>query len=135
MPPLRAMPLWARQMGLMDYRSVLVWESAQEVGEVGIGDRLCLRVVDTGAHKTVMNTTMAQHLGLEWEPAEKGNFGQYSVAGGQLLSYVGRLKHPVQLWFGEGVSYTLSGVCLIDHPNPIFFLGHDLLCSGRAPHE
>lgn len=82
MPLLDAMPLWACQMGFMDFHSVLVWDSAQEVVEVGVGDRLCLGVVDTGAHQTVMNTAMAQHLGLEWEPADKGNFGQYSVAGG-----------------------------------------------------
>ena len=101
MPPLRAMPLWACQMGLMDYRSVLVWDSAQEVVEVGVGYRLCLRVVGIGAHQTVMNMSMAQHLGLEWEPADKGNFGQYSVAGGRLLSYVGCLKHPVLALLAE----------------------------------
>ena len=69
-------------MGLSDYRSLLVWDSAQEVVKVGVGDRLYLGVVDTGAHQTVMNTAMAQYLGLEWEPADKGNFGQHSVAGG-----------------------------------------------------
>ena len=82
MPPLRAMPLWVHQMGLMDYHLVLVWDSAQEVVEVEVGDRLCLGVEDTGVHQTVMNMAMAQHLGLEWEPVDKGNFGQHYVAGG-----------------------------------------------------
>ena len=116
-------------------QSVQVWDLAQEVVEVGVGDRLCLGLVDTGAHQTVMNTATVQHVGLEWEPADKGIFGQYSVVGRQLLSYIGRLKHLVQLQFGEGVSCTLSGVCLIDHPNPIFLIGHDVLCSGCAPHK
>ena len=110
MPLLRAMPLWACQMGLADHHSLLVWDSGQEVVELGVGDKLSHGVVDTGANQTVMNTAMAQHLGLKWEPADKGKFGQYSVAGGQLLSYVGPLKHLVQLRFGEGVSYNFWSV-------------------------
>ena len=82
MPLLRAMPLWERQMGLVDHCLLLVWDLAQEVVKVGVGDKLCLGVVDTCAHQTVMNMVMAQHLGLKWEPADNGKFDQYSVAGG-----------------------------------------------------
>ena len=69
-------------MSLVGHRLLLVWDLAQEVVKVGVGDKLCLGVVDTCAHQTVINMAMMQHLGRKWEPADKGNFGQYSVAGG-----------------------------------------------------
>ena len=44
------MPLWASQLGLEDKRHTLVWDSSQEVIELGVDRQLMLGVVDTGAH-------------------------------------------------------------------------------------
>ena len=86
-------------------------------------------MVDSGAHQTIMSTSMARALGLPITPDT--NCGQYSVAGGTLLSYAGYVSGVVDLQFGEGVAFRISGLRLVANEHPLFLLGKDVLQGGR----
>ena len=68
-------------------------------------------MVDSGAHQMIMSTSMARALRLPITPDT--NCGQYSVAGGMLLSYAGYVSGVVDLQFGEGVAFRISGLRLV----------------------
>ena len=51
------------------------------------------------------------------------------------MAYAGRVAQPVTLNFGEGVSYCIAGLRLIEHAHPLLLIGHDVLCGGRPAHE
>jgi predicted aspartyl protease len=55
-------PKWAQQMA--DKRNLLKWDHSQYVGYLGINDRLVCCIVDTGAHRTIIDSAMARELGL-----------------------------------------------------------------------
>ena len=99
---------------------MLVWDSGQPIIEVGVGNKLSLAVVDSGAHMTVASTSLAAALGLQ--PAPPAHCGHYSVAGGQLLAYAGYVPGPVQISFGDGVTFRISGLRLVEHQHPLLLL-------------
>ena len=68
-------------------------------------------MVDSGAHQTIMSTSLARALGLPITPDT--NCGQSLVAGGALFSYVGYVSGVVDLQFGEGVTFRISGLRLV----------------------
>ena len=125
MPTLRPMPDWAVKMGLRDARRALIWDSGQPVIELGVGASLAFAIVDSGAHQTIMSSSMAQALGLH--TTADLNCGRYLVAGGKLLSYVGYVTGLLELNFGEGVTFRVSGVWLVDNKEPLFLLGKDVM--------
>lgn len=86
-------------------------------------------VVDSGAHQMIMSTSMACALGLSITPDT--NCGQYLVAGGTLLSYVGYVSGVVDLQFGEGVAFRISGLQLVTNDHPLFLLSKDVLQGSR----
>ena len=49
------------------------------------------------------------------------------MAGGKLLSYVGYVTGFLELNFGEGVTFRISGVRLVDNEAPLFLLGKDVM--------
>ena len=56
-------PEWAAH--LQDLRHLLRFDATQYVVPLGINGRLVLAIVDTGAHRTVICTAMAEALGLQ----------------------------------------------------------------------
>ena len=122
---LRPMTDWAVKMGLRDARHALIWDSRQPVIELGVGTSLAFAIVDSAAHQTIMSSLMAQALGLHI--TADLNCGRYLVAGGKLLSYVGYVTGLLELNFGEGVTFRVSGVRLVDNKEPLFLLGKDVM--------
>jgi hypothetical protein len=51
---LGALPAWASS--LADMRHVLRWDESQYIGYVGINGKLTCCIVDTGAHRTIIDT-------------------------------------------------------------------------------
>lgn len=47
-------PSWAR--GLEDRRHLLRWDDSQYIGTLGVNGKLVCCIVDTGAHRTVIDT-------------------------------------------------------------------------------
>ena len=105
---LRPMTDWAVKMGLRDARHALIWDSRQPVIKLGVGTSLAFAIVDSAAHQTIMSSLMAQALGLHI--TADLNCGRYSVAGGKLISYIGYVTGLLELNFGEGVTFRVSGV-------------------------
>ena len=78
---------------------------------------------------------MVTALGMDVYMAQGGNCGKYSVAGGPLLDYAGRVLKPVFLRFGEGVAYSVTGLRLIHHTHPLMLIRHDVLKSDRPENQ
>ena len=116
---------WAVKMGLRDARRALIWDSGQPVIELGVGTSLAFAIVDSGAHQTILSSSMVQALSLHITAYL--NCGRYSVAGGKLLSYIGYVTGLLELNFGKGVTFTVSGVQLVDNKEQLFLLGKDVM--------
>ena len=56
------MPEWAKTMD--NLRGELRFDDTQYVCPIAVGGKLTLCIVDTGAHRTVLDSSMAQLLGL-----------------------------------------------------------------------
>lgn len=70
-------PEWAAKME--DKRDLLRWDNSQYVGHLGVNNSLIYCIVDTGAHRTVIDTKMAAALKL---PVSSGHScGRFSVPG------------------------------------------------------
>ena len=45
--------------------------------------------------------------------------------------YAGVMEAGFEIWLGEHVSFTLTGMRVINHPFALFLLGADILYGGR----
>ena len=82
-----------------------------------------------------MDVVMVTTLGLKVYIARNGDRGKYSLVGGPLLDYAGKVDTPVVLCFGEGVTYSVTGLHLIQHKHPFMLIGHDVLKSGQPENQ
>ncbi len=125
-PPL---PMWAAHME--DLRGELRFDSTQYVVPIAIGGKVTLAIVDTGAHRTVMDTKMAAVLGLQVRRAPS-NYGRFSVPGSDAVhAYVGVLAGETVLQLSGRVLARVNNLRVIEHPRPFFLLGADILRGGR----
>ena len=98
-----------------------------------VNNRLGLAIADSGAYQTVMDHQMAQAFGLCVHHAVNDDCGRYSVPGsGVEHDYAGVVEASFVLKLGEFVSFTLTGMRIIDHPFALFLLGADIMCGGHA---
>jgi predicted aspartyl protease len=64
---------------------------------LGVGNKLILAIIDTGAHRTVIDTKMASRLGLKVQ-SEGINCGKFSVPGSDAVhSYAGIIEGETKL--------------------------------------
>ena len=88
-------PAWAK--GLIDARHHLRFDATQYVCPVAANGRLILTIVDTGAHRTVIDTAMARVLGLNVSQ-EAGDYGRFSVPGSDAIHrYAGVIEGDTTL--------------------------------------
>lgn len=136
---LQHLPQWAHPRA-RDYRGAVVTTSDQYVVLVelqsrasGSGDSVLLEGIgDTGATRTLLDIATARRIGLPVEVAKGAEFGTYFGPGSAEKPYAGRVAGPVVLNFGREVSLELKELKLIHHPEPLFLIGADVLCGGRA---
>ena len=50
---------------MADLRHLLRWDNSQYIGHLGVNGALVYCIVDSGAHRTVIDTKMAEALGLK----------------------------------------------------------------------
>ena len=124
-------PQWAS--GMADIRIALPFDDTQTVMFVAVNNRLGLAIADSGAYQTVMDHQMAQAFGLCMCYTVNGNCGCYSVPGsGVEHDYARVVEASFVLKLGEFVSYTLTGMRIIDHPFALFLLWANIMCGGRS---
>lgn len=100
--PLKPAPKWAAN--LEDKRSLLRWDSSQYVGHVGINGKLACCIVDTGAHRTIIDSSMARELGLKVK-TENLECGKFSVPGSDAVhSYAGIVEGATVLKLDQGIA-------------------------------
>lgn len=100
--PLGPPPKWAA--GLEDKRALLRWDSSQYVGNVGINGRLVCCIVDTGAHRTIIDSAMARELGLTVK-TDNLECGKFSVPGSDAIhSYAGVVEGATVLKIDQGLA-------------------------------
>ena len=76
---------------------------------------------------------MAQAFDLCMHCTVNGDSGPYSVPGsGVEHDYAGVVEASFVLKLGELVSFTLTGMRIVDHPFALFLLGADIMCGGSA---
>ena len=98
-----------------------------------VNNCLGLAIANSGAYQMVMDHWMAQAFGLCMHCTVNGNCGHYSVPGsGVEHDYAGVVEASFVLKLGEFVSFTLTGMRIIDHPFALFLLGADIMYGGRA---
>jgi hypothetical protein len=124
-------PDWAAQ--LQDRRGELRFDATQYVCPVGVNGRLTLSIVDTGAHRTVLDTRMAALLGLRVRK-EAADCGKFSVPGSDAIhSYAGVVEGETVLQICSKVFAKVTNLRVIEHPHPFFLLGADVLRGWAAP--
>ena len=122
-------PGWAQ--GMVDKRQLLDWDSEQFITQFAVNGKLALGVADTGSCKTLMCERRAAALGLSVERARGNEFGSYKVPGADdVKAYVGVVRGPLELQFGEKVRLTLPHIRVLTHPHPLVLIGSDLLRGG-----
>ena len=109
-------------------RGTLVWDSSQEIIELGVDNKFTLRITVTGAHMTVMDVAMATKLGMKVYMAQNGDYGKYSVAGGLRLDYAGKVEKPVILRFGKGIVLYFPSPAYVSSTTPIRSCSWAMIC-------
>ena len=112
-------------------RRVMPWNSEQFVVEVGLQDAFTTAVIDTGCQRTVIDSVMAQKLGLTIEAAQHDSHGTYIGCGGALKNYKGVVKGPITLRFSAQVCFTFPEIRVFEHTYPLFLIGADILKLGQ----
>ena len=127
-----ALPDWAQ--GMDDVRGELRFDDTQYVCPIAVGGKITLCIVDTGAHRTVLDTRMAQLLGLQLSRAD-ADYGKFSVPGSDAVhSYAGVVAGSTVLQLNGRVMAQVNNLRIISHPRPFFLLGADILRGGRPAH-
>ena len=121
-------PDWAEN--LSDHRSLLRWDMSQYIGSIGINGKLVYCIVDTGAHRTIIDTKMASALGLKVRTDV--TCGKYSVPGSEAVhAYAGIVEGDTDLQISREIRTRVRNLRVIDHPHPFLLLGADVLSGGR----
>jgi hypothetical protein len=121
-------PAWAAD--LSDQRQLLRWDTSQYVGSIGINGKLVYCIVDTGAHRTIIDTKMATALGLKIR--KDVTCGKYSVPGSEAVhAYAGIVEGDTDLQISRDIRTRVRNLRVIDHPHPFLLLGADVLSGGR----
>ena len=101
------------------------------MGPIATGGRVTLAIVDTGAHRTVIDARMAELLGLQ-VTKEAGDVGKFAVPGsGAVNSYAGIVAGETTFQLHDKVLFKVNNLRVINHPHPFFLLGADVLRGGR----
>ena len=97
-----------------------------------INNRLGVAIAVSGAYKMVMDLRMAEAYGLTIRREVNGDCGHYYIPGsGVEHDYAGVVESPFVMQLGERVAFTLTGMCVIEHPFALFLMGADVMCGGR----
>jgi hypothetical protein len=122
-------PKWAENYE--DKRHLLRWDTSQYVGHLGINGKLICCIVDTGAHRTIIDSVMARELGLKVQ-TENLQCGKFSVPGSEAVhSYAGVVEGQTTLKIGDCLAARVENMRVISHPHPFVLLGADVLSGGR----
>jgi hypothetical protein len=88
-------PEWAESF--TDVRRQIKWDETQYICNMGVGNKLIWAIVDTGAHRTVIDTKMCSLLGLKVK-TEGVDCGRFSVPGsGAVHKYAGIVPGETKL--------------------------------------
>lgn len=121
-------PDWAAD--LADMRHLLRWDKSQYVGHLGVNGCLVYCIVDTGAHRTVIDTKMADALRLHVRKDD--GCGKFSVPGSEAIHrYAGVVEGTTVLQVGGGIFAAVRNMRVIEHPHPFFLLGADVASGGK----
>lgn len=116
-----------------DKRHLLRWDTSQYIGTLGVNGRVISCIVDTGAHRTIIDSEMAKELGLKVR-TENLQCGKFSVPGSEAVhSYAGVVKGSTTLKISDRVEAKVHNMRVISHPHPFVLLGADVLSGGRDP--
>ncbi len=122
-------PEWADK--LVDKRHLLRFDATQYVAPVGVNGNLTMCIVDTGAHRTVMDLRMAREMQLEVR-TDVGNYGRFSVPGSEAVHrYAGIVPGDTELRLNNQVIARVRNMRVITHPHPFMLLGAEVLRGGR----
>ena len=98
---------------------------------LGVNGKLILCIVDTGAHRTILDSVMARELGLTVK-TDNLQCGKFSVPGSEAAhSYAGVIKGNTTLNIGECLAAWVENMRVIKHPHIFVLLGADVLSGGR----
>ena len=90
-------------------------------------------IVDSGGARTLMDITVAKRLGLPIDKAtKKKKYGSYWGAGGEETFYWGRVRGPIEVKIHEGTMVTIDEIKIIEHGEPLFLWGTDMLCDSET---
>ncbi len=121
-------PEWA--CGADDLRHLLRWDNTQYIVNLVVNDRLIMGIVDMGAYRTVIDTKMAEALGLQVRTAG-AHFGKFSVPGSDALHrYAGVVDGDTVLQVFPSIAARITNLRVIDHPHPFLLVGSDVLQGG-----
>jgi predicted aspartyl protease len=98
---------------MKDLRTLLKWDSTQYICPLGVQGKLINAIVDTGAHRTVIDTKMADQLGLKLKAGDQ-NCGKFSVPGSDAVhSYAGVVEGDTTIQIGPKLFARVSNLRVI----------------------
>jgi gag-polyprotein putative aspartyl protease len=101
------------------------------IGYLGINGVLICCIMDTGAHRTIIDSAMAKALGLRVKTDDLW-YRKFSVPGSEAVhSYAGVVEGVTTVRIGESLEAKVENMRVINHPHPFLLLGADVLSGGR----
>ena len=82
----------------------------------------------------MMDVRLVEKLKFKYHQARGAEFGEFVTRGYIIDLYFGLIKGPILLRFDGDVVIMLPCLKLVDHGEPLFLIGMDIVCGGRAPH-
>ena len=90
-------------------------------------------ILNTGGAKTIISHDLARNLNWEVEtPPEGKSFGSYLGPVGKLTQYFGHIQGPVGIRFGLDIMVNVREIKVVEHVDPLFLIGADVLCGGSG---